>query len=686
MLAENDDLPGKIRTIRPSLPPQVMQLINAVISSSEGESPTALARRLRKINTDWEEEAWSLPLRAVALVLADLLDQGWSVLPVKDTIELRPPGLLLDDETVERAKDRIRRSLHVARMRQLEEPGVKHFLQRMHRVVPRVCGPSSIADLIDSGPELAALLREVAKLPAEARAGPLASTINPTIQVCDEDAKCALSGLRLIDIWRYFRHTWSLEYRSTPGRKLPLLIRNVARPGWPVIGIAMLTSPVVRARPRDEWIGWTQEAFVRAIERERIPARDALRALSERLNKSIFDLRTDDLATTEELSSPTERTVWRVEQRAAGAERTRARVLQEFYAGIRELNEEIRSQPDPARNSLKDLDLRSLSEDPLFVRKRADTLSRLLHAKLIFIESQCLNTNGSPLACLLSHPKGERALSIALQEVRKSGLSSQVVDLSVCGAVAPYNVLVSGKLVALLMASTETLTAYRQRYEGKPSVISSQMAGRLICRAAELKVVTTTSLYGNGSSQYNRLRMLRSDHPGLAQDIIWVRLARTMGFGTHHLSSATLDALRKVSEAVHGARRINNRFGEGSSARMRQTREGLEALGIETNAVLNHATPRLIYGCEVHKDAIAELIGIGTQTRSTGSSANDIADAWRQRWLAGRITQPDILDRLAQLGSTTIQRSLQVPAMNEQLDLLFDSLEVCSPARSRNDH
>ena len=65
-------------------------------------------------------------------------------------------------------------------------------------------------------------------------------------------------------------------------------------------------------------------------------------------------------------------------------------MLQEFYAGMRELDEEIRSHPDPARNTLEDLDLRNLSEDPLFIRKRADTLSRLLHAKLIFLESQCL--------------------------------------------------------------------------------------------------------------------------------------------------------------------------------------------------------------------------------------------------------------------------------------------------------
>src|SRR5437899_6175427 len=107
----------------------------------------------------------------------------------------------------------------------------------------------------------------------------------------------------------------------------------------------------------------------------------------------------------------------------------------------------------------------------------------------------------------MQHPNGLRTLSVALIEVRKAGLSSQVADVSVCGAIAPYNVLLGGKLVALLMTSQEVRDAYRKRYAGQVSIISSQMAGREIYRPAELKLLTTTSLYGNGSSQYNRLRL-----------------------------------------------------------------------------------------------------------------------------------------------------------------------------------
>ncbi len=44
--------------------------------------------------------------------------------------------------------------------------------------------------------------------------------------------------------------------------------------------------------------------------------------------------------------------------------------------------------------------------------------------------------------------------------------------------MAPYNVLLGGKLVALLMASAEVRALYRGRYVNQVSIISSQMAGR----------------------------------------------------------------------------------------------------------------------------------------------------------------------------------------------------------------
>jgi hypothetical protein len=647
-----------------------MQLINAFIESNEHLEAPALARKLRKLQKDWDDEEWSLYLGGVALVVADLLEQGWGVAAVGDAIELSPPGLLKEGETVENAKTRIRDALRVSRTRQLEEPGVRKFLQRMHRIGKD--DQPSIADLIDDGAELAHLFKSALKSKLGVEAA-LQNIVRPIIEVCDEDARCADTGLRLIDIWRYFRHTWSLEYRSVPGRQLPLLIRNAARPNRPVIGIAMLASPVVRTRPRDNWIGWTPEALLRAIEAEAIQPREIIKALRRRVDASIRELRTDDLASARELANPTERVIFRIEQRAEGAAVARDRQLQRSYAQMLEEDGEIRSQRDPTKKGAKKKSLKALSEDLLFLRKRADTLWRLLDVKLVFSESGCLTRCKDPIARLLEHPRGERALSIALQEVRKAGLSSQVADLSVCGAVAPYNLLLGGKLVALLMSSAETLEFYRSRYARRASIISSQMAGRPIYRPAELKILTTTSLYGNASSQYNRLKLKASEHPELDHDIEWLELDRTVGFGTHHLSPETLRVLRRISEDTFGGRRVNHRFGEGASPRLRQTREGLDALGIESNSVLHHATPRLFYGLEVHIGAKKSLLGLSKVDASDAPTAEAIGAAWRRRWLAKRVAQPEILSRLSFLGPHTIKNDLLVPDEDGQFAMNLDA-------------
>ena len=116
-----------------------------------------------------------------------------------------------------------------------------------------------------------------------------------------------------------------------------------------------------------------------------------------------------------------------------------------------------------------------------------------------------LRDDPSKLRHLMTSKSGRKAVEVVLSEFRKAGLASQVMDLSICGAVPPYGGLLVGKLVALVMASRELNDAVELRYGGRVSIISSQMAGRPITRDATLKALTTTSLYGIGTSQYNRL-------------------------------------------------------------------------------------------------------------------------------------------------------------------------------------
>jgi hypothetical protein len=85
-------------------------------------------------------------------------------------------------------------------------------------------------------------------------------------------------------------------------------------------------------------------------------------------------------------------------------------------------------------------------------------------------------------------------------------VGNAIADLTVCGAVAPYNELLGGKLVAMLMASPEVREEYHRRYSSTPSIIASSMAGKPVRRPLDLVFISTTSLYGQRPNQYDRSR------------------------------------------------------------------------------------------------------------------------------------------------------------------------------------
>ncbi|MFO1208999.1 MAG: DUF4338 domain-containing protein [Amaricoccus sp.] len=649
-------MPAEVRTITPYLPPAILSKLCAFIRTKQ-EQGESLRGALRALDMKWRDEPWSLQLRTTALVLADLLDQGWKISARDRAIELTPPGLRSGVETAEDAKLRLRHALQVGQKRQLHDPSVQKFLKNAMAQRWRGGVKSSVLDLVDDGADLARLLRAARNKPREATLKDLRRIIRPSVELVTEDARCATTGLRLMDIWRFFRHTWSLEYRSIPGRQLPLLVRNDARPNRPVIGIAQLASPILRTRPRDNWLQWTPEPFVRALQDGVWPIDDTMDALRHRIIRSAEEIRFDDLASAEEIANPTESAVFRLEQRAAGAAVLRENSLKEIY---RASGRDVRSQKDDANQEWTEEEWFEASGEVLYVRKRAETLARLLRAKLTFTTLSRDARGEELLDRLLQERHGAQALSAALQEVRKAGLASQIADLSVCGAVAPYNAILGGKLVALLAASREAHEAWKAKYEEQVSIISSQMAGRPVCRPADLKVLTTTSLYGRGSSQYNRLRLQAGTYRGLKDGLEWKQLEETTaGYGTVHLGTDTVQRLREFSEDAYGARRINNRFGEGTSPRLRQIREGLDALGIESNDVLNHATPRLFYACALTDDAKEQLIGFGTKVPRKQAKSDQISDAWRERWLYSRIQSDDILDQVAARNSETVRNDLR---------------------------
>ncbi len=661
--------PGSRRAFAPYLSPGGRVALRDLLRLDAG-LPRGFATELRDLARRYIDDGESASLRAICLLVADLCEQGWRVDVTDPAIVVAPPASAPDGrQSVADVKARVRHAMQAARLRQLQSTSVREFLHRAERRTQRPQGRHSVLDLVDDGNALARDLTEINRLPDGDRAAALAGLIRPDVEVCEAGAKCRDTGLPLTEIWRYFRHTWSHEYRPIPGRQMLLLIRNAARPLRPVMGIAMLASPVMRLGARDRWIGWLREAVETRLNASEIDPVAFAAALLQRVEASIAAIRWDDLATAAEIARPSERVVLRLNQRSAGAGIERGEQLRKHFDAHPAADGKVPPHRGDVRHGDADADWRTASDDLLFVGKRAETLSHLLFAREVFAASGLSGDPTAALRQLLTSKAGQRAIDIVLAEFRKSGLSSEVSDVSVCGAIHPYNELLGGKLVTLLLTSREVREAYARRYGGQVSFIASQMAGRAITKPSDLKVLTTTSLYGVGSSQYNRLVLNVEGDDGRSTEIRWGAIGKSLtgGYGTFHLSAETAQALGTVALTRHDARRVNNRFGEGTSPRLRQIREGLDALGLKSDTILHHATPRIFYGCELYPGARNALIGLDADDRESPTVAA-VAAAWQGRWLSARARRPETLEALRSLGASSVRASLH-PDPDDQLTL-----------------
>ncbi len=530
----------------------------------------------------------------------------------------------------------------------------------------------SVLSLVDDGATLAHELAAIAELAEPEQERALATIIRPRLEFCDTSSRCHHTGLLLTDIWRYFRLTWSLEYRATPGRSVAFLIRNDGRPDSPVMGIGMIASAGNRLKPRDAWIGWDLGELQSRLTggghkgQPTWSPETIASALLRAVDSGISSIRKDDLLRdADELHTPTRATIEWLANEATEASEERVRRLKELSSLPPDQRPPLHALP---RQPDDTVDWLAASEADLFRKKRASALGQLIAAKMLFDDCGLASTPKAAFDELLRSEPGRSAINVALGELRKNGLAGSVLDVNVCGAIAPYNELLAGKLVALLMGSSDAAQAYYDRYLDRPSDIASQMAGREIRRAAPILVLTTTSLYGIGSSQYNRLVLRAADHPELRRDIVWEELGTSAGVGTSHFSPGTVDALRDVVKLVKGARRINSVFGEGTNPRLRQLREGLGVLRLNAEHFVRHATPRIVYGWEVAPGGIDRLMGIDTSaTMPELQSAAAISAAWRRRWVRKRIMNPDALARIAESGPATVQRRFPAPRQSAML-------------------
>lgn len=652
--ADTDTSKAHRRPFSPQLDrdsPSLERLVKA-LTRSEEEQLAAVEEEVA-----WAKAQEPVPLKfaVAAMILRDLIQLGWKVEIQGGELFIKPY------EAAEGAvKEVVQRQLRFGREDQLRDPAVQQFIRDIESP-PRGASYGSIAALIADGRALAERLRPVAAMPRAERAPALREACRPYLQSVEPGERDAATGLPLTDIWRYFRYTWSSRYRRPPGRLMAYLIRDAAQPSHPVMGLTALSNAVLQLTPRDEWLGWTRDGLLRLIACGELTDEEALTVLRSRVAADLEALYTEDLG-FDGTSPP------------ALSDQLRLKLLSIHRDAAEARAAQLRGGTSSSRTTdLSDEGLLQVTQTPLFRAKRAATALTLIQLR------ETLGRARPPLGQAVASPEVARAVDLALRQVKQRFAAGALMELSTCGAVPPYGNLLGGKLAFLMMLSPSVRRAYRNRYEGEPSLIASQMAGRPISKEARLAMIGTTSLYPERSSQYNRLR-LPAGVAGNREDLRLLEVGRSRGHGSSNLSIETEQYLAVLARERKDFINVNFVFGEGQSPKMRQLREGLAALGLSAADLIRHASPRIVYLAPLGFNTRRSLLGLdplpSDELEDPSDADERIAEFWRMRWLASRLENTSAIERVASSRRLDLLLSKDASGEPPPIQLgLFDSVE-----------
>ncbi len=582
-------------------------------------------------------------LAASGLLLSDLAEQGWGIRIRSGQVEVQQSAIVEVD--VEREKTIIRRQELIKRDAQLAKETVRQFIQSMEQRRMFRDEFVSIFSLMRNGKELASQLSRIARKSSNGNGQTLFEAIDPYIEFVNDRVCCQFTGMRLKDIWRYFRYTWTNQYTNVPGRTMMLIIRDAAAEYHPIIGIAAISSPIMQLRKRDQWIGWDPDSILEDI-RSR-PNTSIAKWLVEIVHVGvkelyIADFISDGVLTRYSLEHPNEEIIKRLMKEG--------KYHRDAHHRFSRSNDhaELKRTENASPGVWK-----KMARTHLFRSKRAYSLASLLQARTVLNKIFGDQPTGSKLAKLIETSAGQKAVRIIAKKAKADRVGVAMADISVCGAVAPYNILLGGKLVSMLATSPEVVREYQRRYGNAESRIASSMAGRPIIRPANLVYLGTTSLYGTHSSQYNRINIPGECVGSISgADIRFHRLGKSEAFGTSQFSDETVQALVSLVQHSKGGQRVNSIFGEGASPKLRKVKEGLEVLGLPSDRLLKHGRNRIVYGVPLVTNAMKYLLGRDKRPRyiiSKGArdATKNISEWWAARWLQRRIQNHSVLANVA---------------------------------------
>jgi len=578
----------------------------------------------------------------VKSLILDLVSKDWALTVDGRGVRLRPPS---QEGSADELKERVRRGHVIERDAQLRRAAIGQFISEIERKRLYNGEWHSIFSLMRDGRELSNSLAKAASVAdPHDRENVLASAIQPYIQFVDGRSECEFTGLALSDIWRYFRYTWTNAYKTVPGRSVMILVRDAAARNHPVVGIAALASSVVQQTIRDEWIGWESETFAdRLISNPSLKIARWLLAALDGLIAGIYskDLLSEGMLVPADFSEPQQTTIDRLRDESARAIEQHRRFPRPIFH---------KSQNGGAEG---DALWEQKARTSLFRSKRCKSLATLFSIKRTFRDYGLVVGSKKELKAALKSKPFASSVGQLIRLVKAEHVGIDMMDIIVCGAIPPYNAVLGGKLVCMLLCSPEVVNFYAEKYRSHVSIIASSMKGEPIQRNPNLVLLGTTSLYGSNLNQYSRVSIPAEVVCGQTGDKVeYKKLGFSEGFGSFHFSQETLDLIGVLLARSH-TRKVNSIFGEGVNPLMRKIREALDLVKLPSDLILRHGNRRVVYGVALARNFREALLGLHRhpkylipRTKPQDGTAL-IAQYWRKRWLSSRIRNPKILEEVS---------------------------------------
>jgi hypothetical protein len=184
------------------------------------------------------------------------------------------------------------------------------------------------------------------------------------------------------------------------------------------------------------------------------------------------------------------------------------------------------------------------------------------------------------------------------------------------GALPPYNSLLGGKLIGMMLTSDVVQKAFEAKYDNKETIIKHRAL------PARLLFLTTTGAFGK-SSVYDRLKY---DGHKVVEFI-----GMTKGSGTFHVP----DQLYEDLVGFLAANGVDTRrgYGGGPSKKMKLIGQAFSLLGIKNGSM--HGIKRAVYLFPLASN-LREVIANGDDPIWYENDAVKMADSWKERWAIPR--------------------------------------------------